>query len=237
MATKDDETETNDKPAPLTREDVERMAAEIANRAAADHGKRLQAKYEKQLEEERSKRETLQAQLDELRTPKEEPEGKGKKEPKEDARAKEFEARMAAIEKERAAERTALADKERKAQEAEERSVALDALKDIGVTGAPAQAAHLLLKTEGKIARDEDGKLVFVVPKDGYTDRLSIADGVKEWAGTEAGKAFLPPKGVSGSGNKGGSNTRAGKGPASRAERVAEARQAILAAFGGGSRE
>lgn len=232
-----EEQEAQEQAAKDAADAQEKRFAEIANRAAADHAKRTAAKYEKQLEEQKARYEAMLAERADPAKVEPKPEPKGN--PAEDlmaVRMKEMEARDAAREKERAKEKAEFEEKKAAALVAEERAATIEALKEIGVSGPPAQAAHLLLRSEGRLGRDDDGKVVFLEPKEGYTDKSPVGEGIKRWADTEAGKAFLPPKGVGGSGNKGGGNARGPKAT-TRAERVAEARNALVAAFGGSKAE
>lgn len=227
------------------REQAERDAAlekkmtEIANRAGADHAKRAAAKFEKAIADRDAEIIGLKADL--ANRSAEQPKPAGDKPPKADdgvaALRKEMEAREAAREKERSVEKAELAAQKAAALAAEERSATLEALKEIGVSGAPAQGAYLLLRDAKRLGRDEENKVVFLDPKEGYVDKLAVGEGLKKWADTDEGKSFLPPKGLGGSGNKGGGPVARKPGGQTRAERVADARAALAAAFSPGREE
>lgn len=225
------EKEEAEKAAEAAREEQEKrfaqIAADVANKAAADHAKRVAAKYEKQLEEQKAK---YEAQLAE-RAPAPTPEApKGAADDAVAALRKEMDARLAERDRKLDEERTAR-EKERQARLAEEeRNEAMAALADLNVPAEVRKGAYLQLKEDKRVGRDEDGQLVFMTQKDGYVDKAPLKEGIKSWGDSPDGKAYLPPRGVSGSGNKGGANpsTRKG-GPTTRAERVAEARAALAA--------
>jgi hypothetical protein len=229
---------TKDEQDVLDKAEVDKHKAEeqrindIANRAAADHAKRLTAKFDKALEDRDAKIAALMAENENLKV-KPSPSADGDKDPIVAIR-KEFEARLSERDKKIDEERQAR-ELERKARlDDEERAVALAALGDVDITGELQKAAFLRLKEDKFIGRDDAGQLVFLIPKDGYTDKLPLKDGIKTWADSAAGKVYQAPKGVAGSGAKpNGVRGSQGRAP-SRAERVADARAALADAFFGG---
>ena len=102
---------------------------------------------------------------------------------------------------------------EREAQSAkmardEERTKLSEALAAAGVKNV--RGAVALLHTEDKrVRRNDEGKIVFVDEND---DEFDLAAGIKHWIGSEEGKAYMPPRGASGSGAEPGSKTVARPG-------------------------
>jgi hypothetical protein len=102
-----------------------------------------------------------------------------------------------------------------KARAQEERSVLENALRAHGAKPEFVKPAVALLYTEEKrVARDDNGAIVFKIARDGFTDELDIELGVAEWLKTAEGKVYAAPRSVAGSG------ATAGK-PASRAQKTA----------------
>lgn len=215
------------------RKAEEQRIADLVNKAAADHAKRAMAKYEKSLEERDVRIAQLEAQLSA---------GKGKTEaapPADkpaagavDPRISELEARMRAADK-RAEEERAARENERKARLAEEeRNLTVQALAAAEITGDLQEGALLVLQAQGRIGRDESGKVVWLEQKEGYVDKIPVAEGVKKWANEGPGKAYLPARGVGGSGTKppaGGKPPVAG----SKAQQLANAKKDLAAFFSG----
>ena len=115
-----------------------------------------------------------------------------------EAKLKEMNERMEADSRERANEK-------QKRLSLEEKSRLADELRLAGVPDSRVRAAVALVYTEDKrVGRNANGDVVYFVPKDGYTDEVSLSDGVKEWMKSDEGKVFLPPRDASGSGSKGG---------------------------------
>lgn len=97
-------------------------------------------------------------------------------------------------------------------QEQRERSIT-DALRSKGVRNELVDAAAaLLLVKRNVLKRNDSGELVYVVKRKDYEDELPVADGVEEFLKTDEGKAYLPPRDVGGTGEKGGHKVSTGKG-------------------------
>lgn len=165
------------------------MTPDEFNRAFSARERRLQEAFEQKLaarEAEWAKRfEALQP-----KTP----------DPQPDAAAA-AEARIRAMEKRLAEEQELRTKTEAQRARDEERAALLSQLSSLGVTGTRAAAVAAYLHGEqGTVRRAKDGRIVFVVPRDGYTDELDLAKGLTEWAKTPEGKEFLPAREASGSG-------------------------------------
>jgi hypothetical protein len=208
----------------------EQRIADLVNKAAADHAKRAVAKFDKALEERDQKIAQLEARLAKEPADKETPAAVST--PAADPRLAEMEARIRASEKK--------VEDERKAREAEraarlrdeEKSATVAALTAAEITGELQEGALLVLQAQGRIGRDEAGKVCWLDQKEGYVDKVPVAEGVKKWATEGAGKAYLPARGVGGSGTKtvpGAKTTVAGN----KHERVASAKKDLVAAFFG----
>lgn len=122
---------------------------------------------------------------------------KPKDTPKSDPMAAELKALRAQYEAEKA-ER----EKERVARMTQEERTALSqALAAKGVTGPHLKGAMALLyDAEKRITRDEAGIIAFKVQRNGFDEVLPLEKALDEWLGTEDGKAYMPPRQVSGSG-------------------------------------
>ena len=58
------------------------------------------------------------------------------------------------------------------------------------------------------IGFNAEGKLTWLQQEKGYIDTLTVADGVKVWASTDAGKLYMPPSGQQGAGGSSGEAPR-----------------------------
>lgn len=107
----------------------------------------------------------------------------------------------------------------RKAAEQKQREQALeskarDALAAAGIPAEQHAKALVWLKSQttadGKPVLDfgEDGSPAYNAQRNGYVDPLTIADGIKEWAGTDDAKTFIPASGVQGTGDGAGGRGR-----------------------------
>lgn len=145
---------------------------------------------------------------------------------------KREEARDAAakkIEDERAAEKeTGYRNEERKELEA--------ALRKAGIEEVKLRSCVATLIHEDKVMqRDANGDVVYRVQRDDFFDDMGVHEGVKEFLGTDEGKAFLPASGAGGTGvvgnsdNKGQNSQRKGKG-----QTKDEAAAVVSAWLGGG---
>jgi colicin import membrane protein len=231
MADKDEEKAEQEKLEAAKKADEQRIT-DIANRAAADHSKRAAAKFDKALEERDAKIAALTAENEELRK---KPAPAADSDPVNSLR-KEMDARLKERDAQIEAERKARESEVQKRLAEEERTAVLGALGEVEITGELQKAAFLSLKDGGQVGRNKDGQLIFKTQKDGYVDEQPLREGLKAWAETTTGKAYQAPRGVQGSGNKpaGGAGRSTPKG--SRAERVAEAREALSQMFFGGSK-
>ena len=210
----------------------EQRIADLVNKAAADHAKRAVAKFEKSLEERDVKIAQLEAQLSERgKTPSPPTAGNTPPAAGADPRYDELVARMKAADK-RAEDEAKARDGERKARLAEEeRNLTVQALAAAEITGELQEGALLVLQSQGRIGRDEAGKVVWLEQKEGYVDKIPVAEGVKKWASEGGGKAYLPAKGLGGSGGK--PPVGAGKQPVGKGAAVAQAKQDLVSVFFG----
>lgn len=229
-----------EKAAEEAKKAEEQRIADMVNRAAADHAKRAVARVEKQLEERDVKIAQLEARLAEREPGKPAPAPAAQPAAPAagaviDPRITELEARMRAADK-RAEEERAARENERKARLAEEqRNLTVQALAAAEITGELQEGALLVLQAQGRIGRDDAGKVVWLEQKEGFVDKLPLAEGVKKWANEGPGKAYLPARGVGGSGTKPPVN--GGKPPAPGGKGVAaqQAKRDLAAFFGVGA--
>lgn len=127
-----------------------------------------------------------------------------------DPQAKRLARQVAALQKQ-TEEAKAAAEAERATRLAEnERSETRSALTSAGCSDKMLAAAMALLKEEKRIARNEDGQLVFLTPKgkgeNRYNEEEPLAEGIKNWLASEDGKSFAAPRGTEGSGATGRGN-------------------------------
>lgn len=182
------------------------MSPEEINRAITERLRRESAKYEAKLAERDTRYNELLARLEALQTAPastspgadSEPKGRATKAEHEEwqKRIKDIEAKTTARINELEAERAKERDAARASEERAELTSALTAAGVVNLKGAMA-----VLTADKRIGRDEDGRVSFVEPKDGYTDFHSLSDGLKKWLATDEGKFYLPPRGVEGSGS------------------------------------
>ena len=103
-----------------------------------------------------------------------------------------------------------LRQEETKRKESTARNTLKDALAAEGVPGDRIkQAVGYLFDAEKRVEYSESGNLEFLIPETGYTDRLTVSDGVKKFLSSDEGKMYLPAREVAGSGNTGGSAPKA----------------------------
>ncbi|MCG8423690.1 MAG: hypothetical protein MJE77_37810 [Proteobacteria bacterium] len=144
--------------------------------------------------------ELLRTMVPETPAPKEKPtEDSGVKAQMEAMRA-EFDKRQQALEKQLEAQKTAREEAERRFREKELDDAVRAQLLQNGCDPKLASAALKLAKENVK--RTDDG-LVWT-RDDALQPEVALADGVKEWIGSETGQIFLPARQVAGSGNRGG---------------------------------
>ena len=92
-----------------------------------------------------------------------------------------------------------------------EKSALEKALRDNGVDEARlGGAAALLIHSDKRIKRDDNGNVSMTFQRDGYVDLEPVDKGVIEWLDTDTGKAYLPATGAGGSGNTGGKRPKPG---------------------------
>ncbi len=117
---------------------------------------------------------------------------KPKEEAKELSRLAQLEASNKQMKDEREAEKAA-------ARDSKLRESVKEQLASMNVPASAHKGALALLLTEKLITIDEAGTVSFV--SDTYGP-MKLGDGLKDWLKTEDAKAFLPPKGAQGSGDK-----------------------------------
>lgn len=136
--------------------------------------------------------------------------GKHKEESHNDAiRAMElrYESRIKELETANKAEREAREQEKQTRLREEERGKLANVLRERGIPDAQIRAAVALLHTEDKkVARSEDGRIVFKVERGTgaakYTDELDVDKGVDEWLKSDEGKAYIPARQAAGSGGQ-----------------------------------
>jgi len=145
---------------------------------------------------------------------------------------KKYEGRINELEEKNRQEANAREQERMERLQTEEKHALSSALANAGIEGSRARAAMSLLYTEDKrVTRNDDGDIVFLVPKAGYVDQVTLDEGITDWLKTEDGKAFLPPRGAGGSGGK-GSQHRRGQKPPSKAEKQAQAKVQLAEIMG-----
>ena len=114
-----------------------------------------------------------------------------------------------------------------KARLSDEEKIALQkVLVAKGIEPGKLRAAVALLYTEDKrVGRDESGNIVFRIPKAGYTDEVTLDEGVAAWLKDDEGKSFLPARGAAGSGAAGSQIGGAGKKATTKQEKIEQARR------------
>ncbi len=155
----------------------------------------------------------------------------------ESRRLKKVQAELAKMREEREAEKRALAAKE-------ERDTLREALKAAGVREelVGPLTTHLLSDDGGKVVRrDTSGKIVYVrQDDDGDEEEVNVKEGVEDFLKTDAGKAYLAPKGAGGSGSpqngrgNGGTPARTGAAGQTREELNQELMSAMFGRPNGG---
>jgi len=193
----------------VSREDVEKLIDTKVNAAMSNHLTRFKASFGKDLNEQFGKLlgplseqlkglgETVAASRE-----KEHPEGKKDEMPdsvrhelaKRDAKIRELEEARIKAEREKDEERSAR-------MKDEERSELTKHLSAKGIEGAKMRAAMALIYiADQRVARDDEGKIVFKIKKPGYEEHLTLEEGVEEWLKTDEGKEFLPARPAGGAG-------------------------------------
>lgn len=161
---------------------------------------------------------------------------------KQDAATKKALKRLQEAEKRLAERERALAEEAEKGKTAELRSETLRALTEAECSNV--KGAFALLKEDGRIGRDKEGRLVFLTPEGDFVDEEPLEDGVKKWLASDEGKEYAKPRGVGGSGSsdqgkgasaQGGAPRRSTKN-LSKTERMAKAGETLMSFARGGLR-
>ena len=176
----------------------------IANSAASSHVKRQAKQVNDQLA-------VIMAKLEELSAPAESAEP-ATSEPanEEDAKVKALQARLKEMDKAVAQRESQLAEQELQRKTNTARGILKDSLSEAGVPADRVkQAVGYLFDSEKRVQYSESGAIEFLIPEEGYVDRLNVKDGVQKFLSGPEGKMYLPPRDVSGSGNQGGKSPRA----------------------------
>lgn len=193
----------------LTADDLETLLNEKVNKAITGHVNRVKETFEK----------TLTAKLTEFgeslkssRTEEAEGGASGKGGEAESETKKQLAAmqkRLEAAEKKTEEERTARETERQARMRDEERTTLASALRKAGVSEeARVKGAMALLYTEEKrVARTEDGRIVY---RKG-DDELDLDKGIADFLKSDEGKLYLPPRQVAGSGGIAGKAGQAGQ--------------------------
>lgn len=114
-----------------------------------------------------------------------------------EARMREVEAQAKSVREEAEAERS-------KAREQQERAALREQLREAGVPDGLLRGAVAALYVEDRrVARDDDGNIVFKAQRAGFVDELDLSKGIAEWLDGEEGKHYRPARAVAGSGASG----------------------------------
>lgn len=217
MGDTDDKDKTDDKPKPLTAEDVQGIVNKTVNRAVTDHLKRAFAGDDFKSAIGEAVKAGLQATKDDAGD--DEPGAGDKAKPRGEGGkfSPEYEARIKAAERRaEKAEKLAL-DTEKRAVDAEtkkawqeERTTLAGALTKAGIRKELMPAAMALLHTEQKrLTRAEDGSLRFKIGDDEH----EVDAGVSAFLKTEEGQSYMPPRAAAGSGGTAAGRPGAGGKP------------------------
>lgn len=148
---------------------------------------------------------------------------------------KEFEGKLAERDRELKLRDEKLAAEKETRLRSEEDAETRAALAGANIRDAAAvKGALALLKSDKRIGRDDEGRVCFLEPKDGYIEKKPVAEGIKGWAASDEGKLYLPPTAAAGSG------ARPARGPAGsgkgndKLQRVEAAKGALMSAITGG---
>lgn len=121
------------------------------------------------------------------------------------AKLAELEAKNKAAEEERKAA-------EEKARQDRLHGAARDALLAAGVPADRARIALAAIKDEGLLAYNDAGEPGFKFARKGYSEVVDAKAGAEEWLKSDAGKLFLPPSDVRGTGQRSGKAPPTGGG-------------------------
>ena len=123
------------------------------------------------------------------------------------------------------------------AADARSRDIALrqklgEELSKHGVDAARARhAVGYLVDANKQVRWSDDGETA--VFRDADNQEIDLSTGLKSWVKSDDGKLYLPPRGASGSGDRGGGNPAGGVKP--NTIQRGDLGRALLASFGGGS--
>lgn len=202
--------------APALSDDARGEVAKLVNEAVSGAVTRHMANFKKQFSEDMGKTfaETLgpiSQQLQALSESNQAPKGGRNVAPSEDRETKEamtrYEGRIKELEQANAKEREAREQEKATRLREEERGSLATALRAAGLPDTTVKAAVALLHTEDKkVARTEDGRIVFRMEKgqgvSRYTDELDLDAGVGEWLKSDEGKSFMPARPAQGAGGQ-----------------------------------
>jgi len=194
------EQNTAETPSGMSEEQVIRLV----NQAVSSHVKRRSEKLDKKFDEFSSQ---IQALLtnNAPTTTTEEPTEEGDRV---DNQTKAFQAQLNKLSEKLQQSEQLRAEEKSHNRDLNARNTLKDALTAAGVSGDRIKHAMAFIY-DGKdkmVNYTDSGELEFTLEKDGYTQYLSVQEGVNAFLDTDDGKFFLPPRDVAGSGNKGGNN-------------------------------
>lgn len=221
--------------------EVAKMVNEAVNGAVTNHLNR----FKKSFTEEMTKTfgETLgpiSEQLKALSESAKKPPGGDRRDPSDETKEllARYEGRIKELEQQNKAEREAREQEKQTRLREEERGQLAQVLRAKGLPDVTVKAAVALLHTEEKrVARTEDGKIVFKIEKGTgagrYTDELEVEAGVDEWLKTDEGKGFLPARPAQGAGGQAARPNPGGQGGDKRAQATQDLARILLG--GGGA--
>jgi len=135
--------------------------------------------------------------------------------------------KFAAMEAKLEAEKKAREDAEAARRTDSLHSSARAALIDADVPGDRVKHAMAFLRQEGLLESDEDGKPSMKAPDQWGNDALQpLKEAIPAWLKTDDGKAYLPPKGVQGTGDGAGKVSIKGPDGADDLDKVRDAASA-----------
>ncbi len=94
-----------------------------------------------------------------------------------------------------------LESRDKAARDARLETAVTKSLGEAGLNGRHLRGARAFLYQEGKVFLDDDGSELFMA--DDGTE-LDLKEGMKEWLDSDDAKLYQPPRGASGSGDRGG---------------------------------
>lgn len=122
---------------------------------------------------------------------------------------KQLKAQNEQLQKQLKAQQDAVETERSKAQQQEERSALVEALREAGVPDSRIRGAVAeLYLDQRRVVRTEQGQIGFTVQREWGPEVIPLGKGITEWLGTEEGKVYLPPVQTQGSGGTGGMRPR-----------------------------